>query len=242
MKNIQFGLKNKSSKMKKLKYLFLRISNKIKFLLSKNISKKIFLGPNVQIFGLDNIVIKDYCTIGENTQITINNRSKKTVQLTIGSNVYIGRDNFISVGESVKIGDYGIFGNKCSIICSDHIFDNPLIPYASSGNSFEKRIKIGVNCWFGHQVTIVGNIQIGHGSIIGANTLITKDIPPFSMVVGSPAKIIKTFDFKTNKWEKTLSKNDSPYLEEGFYLNYLLSNSGNVHLAYHSASSKLGHL
>lgn len=228
--------------MRKLKFLCLKIINEIKFLLNKNISRNFFLGPNVQIFGLDNILINDNCTIGENTQITINNRSEKNIQLTIGSNVYIGRDNFISVGKSIFIGDYCIFGNKCSLICSDHVFDNPLIPYALTGNSFQKTIKVGVNCWLGHQVMIIGNVQIGHGSIIGANSLITKNIPPFSMVVGNPARIIKTFNFETNKWEEKVGDSLSPYLDEEVYLNYLYTNFRNVHLGYHSASSELGHL
>ncbi len=225
-----------------LKVAFTRLKNFIKFLSNKNISNKIFLGPNVQIFGLDNIVIGDYCTIGENTLLTVNNRSNKEIQLTINSNVYLGRDNFISVGKSVYISGYCIFGNKCSLICSDHIFDSPLIPYGISGNSYEKRIIIGVNCWFGHGVSVIGNVKIGHGSIIGANTLIIKNIPPFSMVVGNPAKIIKTFNFETNKWEKEFQDNKSIYLNEEVYLKYLKSNNRNLPLAYHSASSRLGHL
>lgn len=237
-----YGPKYNLKYMLKLKLSYLKIINNIKFLFNKNISKNIFFGSNVQIFGLDNVVIKENCTIGENTLLTVNNRSNKDIQLTIGANVYIGRDNFISVGKSVYISDYCIFGNKCSIICSDHIFDSPLNVYALSGNSFEKSINVGVNCWFGHQVTVIGNVKVGHGSIIGANTLITKDIPPFSMVVGNPAKVIKTFNFETNKWEKDLINNKNIYLDEEVYLEYLKANNRTVHLAYHSASSKLGHL
>ena len=228
--------------IRKIKRYYLKLSGYLNLKFNKNISKNIFLGPNVQIFGLDNIVIKDHCTIGENTLITVNNRSNKEVQLAIGSNVYIGRDNFISVGKSVQIMDYCIFGNKCSIISSDHIFDSPLTAYALSGNSFEKRIRIGVNCWFGHDVTVIGNVTIGHGSIIGAKALITKDVPPFSMVVGNPSKIIKTFNFESNTWEKVATSSESIYTDEEVYLKYLKTNNGNVHLAYHSASSKLGHL
>lgn len=226
----------------KIIFFFLKLKHSLKFYFSKNISRNIFLGTNVQIFGLDNVVIKENCTIGENTLINVNNRTNKELQFTINSNVYIGRDNFFSVGKLIFIGDYCIFGNKCSLICSDHIFETPLTPYAFTGNSFEKEIRVGVNCWFGHGVSIVGNVKIGHGSIVGANTLVTKDIPPFSMVVGNPAKIIKTFSFETNLWEKEVCSNESQYLDEKVYLKYLKDNNGNTHLAYHSASSRLGHL
>lgn len=224
------------------KFWILKLRGQYNLLKTKSISHKIFLGPNVQFFGLKNIEIKDNCTIGDNSLLTVNNRSNKDKQLTISSNVYLGRDNFISVGKSVYISDYCIFGNKCSIICSDHVFDNPLIPYALSGNSFEKRIIIGVNCWFGHGVFVLGNVKIGHGSIIGANTIITKDIPPFSMVVGNPARIIKTYNFTTNKWEKDVVFNESIFMIEDEYLRYLRNNNGDTPLAHYSASSRLGHL
>jgi acetyltransferase-like isoleucine patch superfamily enzyme len=228
--------------MVKLSIIYSMLKNGIKFRFSKNISRKIFLGPNVQFFGINNIIIRENCTIGENSLFTINNRMNSDVQLTINSNVYIGRNNFISVGKSIYISDYCIFGNNCSFICSDHIFDNPLVSYASSGNSYNKRINIGVNCWLGHGVSVIGDVKIGHGSIIGAHTLVTKDIPPFSMVIGNPAKVIKTFNFERNKWEKEVSTNDSTYLDEQEYLKYIKANSQDAQLAHYSASSQLGHL
>lgn len=228
--------------MKKIKFFVLKLIGKYKLLKTKTISRKIFLGSNVQFFGLRNIVIKENCTIGENSLFTINNRLNDNIQLTISSNVYIGRDNFVTVGKSIYISDYCIFGNNCSLICADKIFDNPLVPYAVSGIGLAKSIFVGANCWFGNDVSVIGNVKIGHGSIVGANTLVTKDIPPFSMVVGNPAKIIKSFNFETNTWERNASLKESKYMDEQEYLKYLKSNSGDTHLAYHSASSRLGHL
>jgi len=225
-----------------IKVFILKLIGKWKLLRTKSISRKIFLGSNVQFFGLKNIIIKDNCTIGENSLFTINNRKNNDIQLTIGSSVYIGRDNFITVGKSVYISDYCIFGNNCSLICADKIFDNPLVPYAVSGIGLEKSIFVGTNSWFGNNVSVIGNVKIGHGSIVGANTLVTKDIPPFSMVVGNPAKVIKTFNFESNKWEKEVSTSNSIYLDEQEYLKYIKANSGDAPLAHYSASSQLGHL
>ena len=75
--------------------------------------------------------------------ITINNRNKKIIKLQIGNDVYIGRDNFFTIGNSLKIGDYCIIGNKCSFICSNHIFDNPLIPYSLSVATSDMNIITG---------------------------------------------------------------------------------------------------
>ena len=225
-----------------IKALILNRKSRFKRRFLSNISSKVFFGPNVQILGMENVLIKDNCTIGGDTLFTINNRDNKDIQLEIGRNSYIGRDNFFSVGKSIVIGDYCIFGNKCSFICSDHIFDNPLVPYALSGNSYEKTIRIGVNCWLGHDVSVIGNINIGHGCVIGAKTLITKDIPPFSMVVGNPARIVRSFNFDSGCWEKGEQQLTSIYHDERTYLESLVKHSKDLPLGYHSASHEYGDL
>jgi acetyltransferase-like isoleucine patch superfamily enzyme len=225
------------------KFWILKLRGEYQLLKTKTISRKIFLGPNVQFFGLKNIEIKDNCTIGESSLFIVNNRSNDDLQLTINENVYIGRKSFITIGKSVNISEYCILGDNCSLIGAGKLFDSPLIPYALSGINYEKSISIGVNCWFGNDVSVIGNVKIGHGSIVGANALVTKDIPPFSMVVGNPARIIKTFNFETNSWEKGVrTDNFSEYLDEQEYLKYLKSNSGATPLAHYSGSSRLGHL
>lgn len=201
------------------------------------------LGKGVQILGIDNIEIRNNCTIGENTLFTINERGDRTKRLRIGSNVYIGRDSFFSVGESITIGDYCIFGNRCSFICSDHQFEDPFIPYALSGHTSQKSIQIGANCWLGFDVCVLGNVKIGHGSVIGAKSVITKDIPPFSMVVGNPARIIKSYNLHTKKWEKNISSvNDSEFLDEKKYQEYLNNNFSTLPAYHYSASSSYGDL
>jgi tetrahydrodipicolinate N-succinyltransferase len=82
--------------------------------------------------------------------------------------------------------------------------------------------------WFGAGVSVIGNIKIGHGCIIGAGSLVNKDIPPFSIAVGSPCKVIKRFDFLNKKWininEYSLENNllipdEAAYLERLKKLN-----------------------
>lgn len=183
---------------------------------SKNISKKSYLANDVQIHGLKNITIGQNTTIGQRTTITINNRSDFEHRLLIGNNVYIGRDNFFSIGGKTIIKDYCLFGNNCAIISSNHSFDNPLIPYGVSGFTEEDYITIGVNCWFGINVSVIGNVSIGHGSIVGANSLVTKDIPPFSIAIGNPAKVIKRYDFLMKKWKPGSEITSSEFLNEDY--------------------------
>lgn len=219
----------------KLKKAFLRRYN-------KNISKKTYLAPGVQFLGLKNIMIGENCTIGENSLFTVNNRDDETIKLKIGSNTYMGRNSFFTVGKKIEIGEYCIIGNSCSFIGSDHQFNTPLKPYALSGATNYKVIKLGPNCWLGNDVTIVGNITIGHGSIIGAGSVVTKDIPPFSIAVGNPAKVIKKFNFALSEWIKFDSDNitSSTYDSEDVYLDYLKNNFDKLKIDYHSSTSKFG--
>lgn len=107
--------------------------------ISRNISKTSFIGRNVQILGLKNVCIGKNCVIGDNTTITVNDRTISENSLIIGNNTYIGRNNFIAVGKSIEIKEYCIFGNNCAIMCSDHDFSSPLIPYAISGVTTHKK-------------------------------------------------------------------------------------------------------
>ncbi len=58
------------------------------------------------------------------------------------------------------------------------------------------------NVWIGESVSILPGVEIGEGSIIGSNSVINRDIPPYSIAVGIPAKVVKKYNFETNKWEK----------------------------------------
>lgn len=224
----------------KIKSLFLKIRGLIRRHFSKNISKKSFLGRNVQLLGIKNIAIGRNSTIGENSIFTVNDRTLKHITLKVGNNCFIGRNNFFAVGKAIEIGDYCIFGNNCSLMCSDHIFESPLVPYRMSGATTNKIIQIGANCWFGINVSIIGDVKIGHGSIIGANTVITKDIPPFSIVVGNPSKIIKRFNFSTKQWIASGEIADSIYLDEQAYLKHLTADFEELSIAYHASSSQFG--
>lgn len=63
-------------------------------------------------------------------------------------------------------------------------------------------INIGNGCWLGQNVVVLPGVTIGERSIIGANAVVSNDIPPYSIAVGMPAKVIKRFNLDTNNWEK----------------------------------------
>ncbi len=95
-------------------------------------------------------------------------------------------------GGSVYIGNYFHSGKECMINTQDHRYEGTEIPYDSEFTY--KTVRIGDCVWFGHRVTVVGNITIGEGAIVAAGSVVCKDVPPCAIVGGNPAQIIKYRD------------------------------------------------
>lgn len=88
----------------------------------------------------------------------------------------------------VTIGDRVLFGPYVSIFAATHETE---IQSRRDSVEFARPVTIGNDCWIGGQTTILPGVTIGNGCTIGAGSVVTKDIPPFSVAVGSPARVIK---------------------------------------------------
>lgn len=84
----------------------------------------------------------------------------------------------------------------------NHEYKDPAIPILKQGVRClsSDSVYIGDGTWIGTNVVIVGNVKIGKHCVIGANSVVTKDIPDYCIVAGVPCKIIKRYDFDVNKW------------------------------------------
>ena len=132
-------------------------------------------GSKTMFFGKD-VQINDYVHISSMKNVSIGNN------VLMASNIYIS-DN-----------SHGFYKG-------DDLDSSPEItpinrPY------FISEVIIKDNVWIGEGVTILPGTTINYGSIIGANSVVSKSIPPFVIAVGSPAKPIKKFNFSSQKWEK----------------------------------------
>lgn len=111
--------------------------------------------------------------------------------LEIGDNVGIAANAFISVRGTVKIGDNCIFGPDVKLFSENHIFDDTETPIYLQGAT-RLGIEIGEDCWLGAGVTVLDGVKIGKGCVVAAGAVVTKDLPDYSIAVGSPAKVIKS--------------------------------------------------
>lgn len=108
--------------------------------------------------------------------------------IEIGENFYANHNLIILDPAKVKFGDNVFIGPNCSFYTPEHPIDATI---RNKGLEYAKPIIIGNNVWFGGSVTVLGGITIGDNVVIGAGSIITKDIPSNTVAVGNPCKVIK---------------------------------------------------
>lgn len=91
----------------------------------------------------------------------------------------------------VSIGAYSMIANDVSILGDDHIYDKPGVPIIFSGRPKLRETIIGRDCWIGAHCIIMTGVHIGNGAIVAAGSVVTKDVEPYTIVGGIPAKYIK---------------------------------------------------
>ena len=111
--------------------------------------------------------------------------------LKVGSRVGLGTHGFFGCAGGIEIGDDTIFGNYVSLHSENHNFQDRNIPIRLQGVK-RKGIIIGKDCWIGAKVTILDGTVIGDGCIVAAGAVVRGYIPPYSIIGGIPAKVIKS--------------------------------------------------
>lgn len=147
--------------------------------------KKIKLGKNVSIRPECDLFAGERFQIGDNCDIGTRNRIAGNI--VIEDSVLFGPDNFV-----------------CS---HTHTFDDINIPIMYQKEHEEHKnghteLKIGEGSWIGTHVAIIGDVHIGEHCVIGANSVVTKDIPAYSIAVGSPAKVVRQYSQEKGEWIK----------------------------------------
>jgi lipopolysaccharide O-acetyltransferase len=133
---------------------------------------------------------------------------KDNLVLQFGNNVQINDYVHITAMESVKIGNNVLLASKIYIsdcshgsYCGDEN-DSPPNTIPASRPLFAKPVLIEDNVWLGEFVSVLPGVTIGKGTIVGANSVVSKSLPQNVIAVGSPAKPIKKYNFETSRWEK----------------------------------------
>lgn len=133
------------------------------------------------------ITLGDYVGIDRGVDI----RALDQECIEIGRSTYIGPYTCMAGPGQIKIGVNCLIASHCGIYANQHIFSDLTMPIVDQGTT-QKGIVIEDDCWLGSGVKVLDGVIIGHGSVIGAGAVVTKDIPPLSIAVGVPAKVISS--------------------------------------------------
>jgi len=150
--------------------------------------------------GLKYVSVGDNCYIGQGVQLTVwEVEGFAKPSISIGSNCAIGDNSHVTAIHEIRIGNNVLTGKRVLITDNAHGASEPILldmapnhrPLCSKGP-----VIIGDNVWIGEKASIMPGVTIGRSAIIGANAVVTKDVPPYSVVGGNPAKVIKIIKYK----------------------------------------------
>jgi acetyltransferase-like isoleucine patch superfamily enzyme len=113
------------------------------------------------------------------------------VGMKIGNNSSIGPFSYIGCSGYIEIGNNVMISPRVSIYAENHVFDDPTLPMIDQGVR-RSVVIIEDDCWIASHSVVLAGVRIGKGSVVAAGSIVTKDVPPYSIVAGNPARIIKS--------------------------------------------------
>jgi acetyltransferase-like isoleucine patch superfamily enzyme len=136
-------------------------------------------------------------------EVGANTLFEPDVWITIAdeAKVRIGEGTFLNVAvmvaamQFVEIGSHCMLANGCFVTDANHRFDDPDTPITWQGFDSKGPTRIGDNVWLGAHVVVTSGVTIGERCVIGANSVVTQDIPPFSIAAGVPAKVLRAVTY-----------------------------------------------
>lgn len=166
---------------------YINIGQRVKF----NNPQCIYIGKNVGI-GADTFF----------GPVILQNGINYNPKIIIGEGTWIGKHSSIAAIDCVKIGKHVLFAAYVHITDHSHGYEDITKPISPQPLISKGPVIIEDDCWLGFSCEILSGVHIGKHSVIAARAVVTKDVPPYSIAAGNPAKIVKQYNFQTREWEK----------------------------------------
>lgn len=177
-------------------------------ILLKSFGYKSQLVSPLSLDGKENISIGNNVYVGYKTWLAaLPLTGEKSCLLELQDGVTIGHFNHIYATKKIVLEKDVLTADRVYISDNLHGYSDIQIPIKDQSILQHGEVVIGEESWLGENVCVLG-ARIGKHCVIGANSVVTKDIPDYSIVVGVPAKIIKRYDFITQTWRKTNAKGE----------------------------------
>jgi acetyltransferase-like isoleucine patch superfamily enzyme len=116
-------------------------------------------------------------------------------RVRIGEGTFLNIAVMVAAHELVEIGSHCMLANGCFVTDANHRFDDPHKPITWQGFTSKGPTRVGDNVWCGANVVITSGVTVGERCVIGANSVVTDDIPPRSIAAGAPARVLRTVEY-----------------------------------------------
>ncbi|HVE98430.1 MAG TPA: acyltransferase [Mycobacteriales bacterium] len=148
----------------------------------------IFFGKNVELYarkGFGRLVVGKWVHFGNGNAIRCHEGN-----LRIGDKCVFGKDNTVNCYLDIEFGTAALAADWVYICDFDHVFDDIHVPIKDQG-IVKAPVRIGPDVWIGEKASVLKGVTVGHGSVIASHALVNKDVPPYSVAVGVPARVVR---------------------------------------------------
>ena len=176
----------------------------------KHMGSNVRIGAGVKIVNPQFVSLGDNVTLSDDVTLIARGEGGITIQdsaylcervyldtededdgyIVVGERVYLGTGTTMFGHKGLEIGDDTLIAQNVTLTPYSHIFDDPTRNIFGQGGH-SRKVTIGRDCYIGMRVAILYSGDIGEGSIVGAGSVVVKPVPPYSLAVGCPAKVIK---------------------------------------------------
>lgn len=199
----------------------------------------LWTGLRVEIDGWGRLVYGKNVRIGEGSRIDLFADGR----LTLGPGVVVGRNAYLWIGPGMKqaigahtviqdfcrlngnviVGKGCVFAPNVFISSGTHAFDQmphrPILEQERLAPVSDRPVRVFDDCWFGINAVVSLGVTIGRGCVIGSNSVVTRDLPPYSVAAGVPARVLRQrLEFKPKARIEAVRETDGPYFYDGFEL------------------------
>ena len=163
--------------------------------------KEIVFGMRLNIQNPQYISVGDYVVLSDDLDLNVYKSFDHDPQLVIEDHVRLGRNNTIGCDNKIIIERDVITAPFVHITDRNHCFEDVTRPITKQGMMTSGPVVIGAETWLGYGAQVMSGVTIGRHCVIAAGSIVTRDIPDYSVAAGCPARVIKRYNFDTQKWE-----------------------------------------
>lgn len=146
-----------------------------------------------RIVGESQMAIGDDVFVGAGSWLQVLDECKEAVAIEIGSGTSIAGYCVLSAALHVRLGNGVLLARNVYISDHMHAYENPTAPVLDQGITRTAAVEVADGAWLGQNVVIAPGVRVGQGAVIGANSVVRDSVPDYSVAVGAPARVVRTF-------------------------------------------------